>query len=129
MSYFTPETDPKLFRCGCGEAACGALPPSTELLARLDLLRYRYGKAIIVTSGPRCVAYNRAVGGALNSDHLTGEGADLAAADSKSRYLLLAANFGGHPIFRRLGVGREFLHVGVMRTKLQDICWTYYPKV
>lgn len=43
----------------------------------LDPLREAYGKPIIVTSGFRCKALNKAVGGASNSQHLTGEAADI----------------------------------------------------
>ena len=43
----------------------------------LDPLRLFYGKAIRVSSGFRCPALNRAVGGVVNSQHLRGEAADL----------------------------------------------------
>ena len=45
--------------------------------AVLDPLRLFYGKAIRVSSGFRCPALNRAVGGVVNSQHLRGEAADL----------------------------------------------------
>ena len=130
MSFFTPKTDPKLFRCGCARPECDALPPSADLLARLETLRYRFERPIQVTSGPRCAWYNRqpAVGGAADSDHLTGQGADLATADSRTRYALLQANFHGPPVFRRLGIGATFLHVGVVPEKIYDVAWCYYPK-
>ena len=128
MSFFTPDTDPKLFRCACGRPACDAPAPSADLLARLEMLRYRFERPIRVTSGPRCAGHNATVGGAPNSDHLTGQGADLATADSRTRYELLQANFHGPPVFRRLGVGATFLHVGVVPGKILDVCWAYYPK-
>ena len=43
----------------------------------LEPARERYGKPIPITSGYRCKALNTAVGGVANSQHLTGEAADL----------------------------------------------------
>ena len=43
----------------------------------LDPLREWYGKPIRVTSGYRCPALNKAVGGVKNSQHMDGEAADI----------------------------------------------------
>lgn len=43
----------------------------------LDPLREAFGRPIAVNSGYRCHALNKAVGGVLNSQHLTGHAADL----------------------------------------------------
>lgn len=43
----------------------------------LDPLREWYGKPIRVNSGYRCPALNKAVGGVANSQHLTGQAADI----------------------------------------------------
>lgn len=43
----------------------------------LDELRQMYGKPIIITSGYRCPALNKAVGGKINSQHVKGQAADL----------------------------------------------------
>lgn len=43
----------------------------------LDPLREAYGKPINVNSGFRCLALNKAVGGAKNSEHMTGCAADI----------------------------------------------------
>lgn len=45
--------------------------------AVLDPLREKYGYPIHVSSGYRCPRLNKAVGGALNSQHTTGEAADI----------------------------------------------------
>ena len=50
----------------------------------LDPLREKFGAPIIVTSGYRCPALNRAVGGATNSQHTKGEAADIrTVSDSR----------------------------------------------
>lgn len=43
----------------------------------LQPLRDAWGKPIIVTSGYRCPLLNKAVGGVVNSQHMTGQAADI----------------------------------------------------
>lgn len=50
----------------------------------LDPIRRIYGRPIIVSSGYRCPALNAAVGGVANSQHTTGEAADLVPASGGS---------------------------------------------
>ena len=45
--------------------------------AVLDPLREKYGHPIMVSSGYRCQRLNKAVGGAVNSQHTTGEAVDI----------------------------------------------------
>ena len=61
------------FRCNC----CGLLNVKPELLDSLQALRDHVGVPVQVTSGTRCPAHNRAVGGAPGSRHLVGEAADI----------------------------------------------------
>lgn len=50
----------------------------TKLIDKvLDPLREAYGKPIIVTSGYRCPALNKAVGGSASSQHMTGQAVDI----------------------------------------------------
>ena len=50
----------------------------------LNPIREKYGKPIRVSSGYRCTALNKAVGGVNNSQHLTGQAADLVATNGGS---------------------------------------------
>lgn len=51
----------------------------------LDPLRVRWGMPIIVTSGYRSTALNKAVGGAVNSQHTKGMAADIrTVSDSRA---------------------------------------------
>lgn len=45
----------------------------------LEPLRQAYGKPIVVSSGFRCAALNKAVGGSRTSQHLLGQAADIHA--------------------------------------------------
>lgn len=59
--------------------------PSKEVMGNLktlceqvlEPLRQHFGVPIEINSGYRCPALNRAVGGAVNSQHMTGEAADI----------------------------------------------------
>jgi len=55
------------------------LLPNVQALVNnvLDPLREAYGKPIIVTSGYRCEALNKAVGGSKTSDHMKGRAVDI----------------------------------------------------
>ena len=60
----------------------------------LDPLREKYGKPIVVTSGYRCPALNKAVGGSATSDHMRGCAADIVGtpntqAENKRLFYLI----------------------------------------
>ena len=66
--------------------------PSVEAISNLQCLcqevleplREHAGQAIIITSGYRCRRLNKAVGGVANSQHCTGEAADIHLPDIKT---------------------------------------------
>ena len=115
------------FRCRCKRPVCDArLEVHPDLLSRLNLLRLRVGRPLTITSGLRCAYWNDHEGGEKNSEHLTGEAADIACGSGRERYGLLAAIFEGKtPLFTRFGVGASFLHVGVSATLPREVVWTY----
>lgn len=55
----------------------------------LDPLRDWYGKPIYVNSGYRCPALNKAVGGVANSQHLTGQAADIDTNNTAENHKLM----------------------------------------
>ncbi|MGL4843956.1 MAG: D-Ala-D-Ala carboxypeptidase family metallohydrolase [Aeromonas veronii] len=71
---FSPSFKRSEFACRC---KCGTDTVDHELISVLERLRAHYGKPIIITSGQRCTAHNRAVGGSPKSSHLTGRAADF----------------------------------------------------
>lgn len=117
------------FRCRCQRPECDALPEVKQLLLdRLNVLRYRVGRPLIVTSGLRCKFWNTVKGGAVDSEHLTGEAADIAAGNDDQRYRLLRANFAElTPLFTRFGLNTSFIHfgVGVKPTHNPNRVWLY----
>jgi len=116
------------FECRC---KCGTGAMSPEFIARLQILRDRYGQPITVRSGIRCPEHNAKVGGKPDSEHLpdpeTGltEGADLGYSGSYCRHMM---TWAAHIAFNRVGIADEFIHVGSRASKPQDVTWIYPKK-
>ena len=118
--YFTPKSDPKLFACPCGD--CDT-KPSQRLLDLLQDTRSSAGVPMHVTSGPRCPAYNKVIGGAKYSEHPDGDGADIEIFGSRNRFLVTKAALDNG--CNRLGIAKRFLHLGVSETNDQQVIWIY----
>ena len=80
MKYFTDSE----FACKCG---CGFTKINHELGQVLDAIREFFDIPCHVTSGCRCEAYNLRVGGAMHSQHLLGNAADIWFQDIKPAYV------------------------------------------
>ena len=64
---------------GINNAIPSNLIPNIKNLCEqvLEPLRQHVGKPVVIGSGYRCPTLNKAVGGVTNSQHMTGEAADL----------------------------------------------------
>ena len=62
-------------------------------LQRLDEIREAYGHPIVITSGYRCHALNKAVGGKPTSQHLKAQAADLKWSSYLWEFLLNYCRF------------------------------------
>jgi hypothetical protein len=101
-----------------------------KLVMILDLMRERCGFPFHVNSGMRTKAHNSdpKVGGKENSEHLRqidglAHAADIACPDSSKRFAILEAaiKLG----IRRIGIGRDFLHLGNWYLHPQEVVWLY----
>ena len=72
------------FKCPCGKCNGYGKGIQTTLLITLQALRNEYGK-LDVTSGYRCPAHNKEVGGSSNSKHMDGAAADFYVAGFNSQ--------------------------------------------
>lgn len=87
------------FRCPCG---CGGDTIDHETVTHLDWERHYFGKPSIITSGFRCDAHNRQVGGSENSQHKLGRAGDsvIAGITLEERYAYYQTRWP-----RRYGIG------------------------
>ena len=105
--------------CPC----CGRADMKPDFMARLNALRRACGFPFIINSGYRCPDHNQAVGGKVDSAHVKGRAADISCKDSHKRFLIAshAARLG----FRRIGIGKDFVHVDDDESLPQDVLWLY----
>jgi len=78
---------------------------------------------LIAKSGCRCIPWNIHEGGTETSDHLTGEGVDLKAIQSHTRFIILDEAFEAG--IRRIGLARTFIHIGINESNPQEVFWIY----
>lgn len=88
------------------------------LMDYLDSIRSKFGKAICVSSGYRCEALNKAVGGVQTSRHQFGLAADLQCYDNKKLYDMIAKHFDYDELIWENG--GTWVHFSVCQDKKQN---------
>ena len=84
-------------RCNIDNSVPSELIPHLRNLCErvLEPLRQHVGEPVIISSGYHCPELNRRVGGASNSQHLTGEAADICVNNTpklRQWYVWMAEN-------------------------------------
>jgi len=107
------------FKCPC----CGKCDMDMSFLIKLERARENADIPFKITSGYRCENHNKEIGGALLSSHLKGLAADIACNSSIHRFLILnSLIFAG---FKRIGIGKDFIHVDNDTKKVYNVIWLY----
>jgi len=104
-------------RCGCGKDAV-----DKELILKLQQVRDQFGP-LHITSGVRCEAHNRSQGGVPNSAHVLGFAVDIECSISLSRHILVSRLMEAG--FKRIGIGKNFVHADLDPGKPKPSLWTY----
>jgi hypothetical protein len=60
-----------------GNGCCSSTKVDSKLIDYLQQIRDHFGKAVSINSGYRCPKHNTNIGGALRSNHMDGEAADI----------------------------------------------------
>jgi zinc D-Ala-D-Ala carboxypeptidase len=98
-----------------------------DLMKILTRLETQMGFELTINSGYRTPEHNEAVGGVPDSEHMDdpAQGADVFCHLSATRFHMLDALYTMG--VRRIGIGPNFIHVGISTTLPTDVAWTYYP--
>jgi zinc D-Ala-D-Ala carboxypeptidase len=112
-------TENNRFACRC----CGVNYIDLRWGMLVRHLEERIGQSLNVTSGYRCEKHNHAVGGSSTSSHLTGLAIDVACSGSRLRWQILDAAIRME--IRRIGIGRNFIHMDIDRSKDPRVVWLY----
>lgn len=96
---------------------------SDVLVSDLSKLEKALSFELQFSSGYRCAVCNKLAGGVPNSGHLRGKAADIKVPDSNTRFLIIHAAL--RVGFRRIGVGKNFIHLDVDDALPQNMIWVY----
>ena len=110
-----PSFNTREFRCRDGT---DTILVDEALTVVLQCIREHFGKAVMITSGYRTAAHNRAVGGAVYSQHQYGRAADIRVSGVPVEQL---AAYAETLLPGTGGIGRYpakgFVHVDVRKAK------------
>lgn len=115
-------------KCSCGNSNCNICNINKQFMERLQAARDIAGIPFKILSGCRCPSHNAACGGKPNSDHLTTDsiqcvGADISCYSSHARFTILRAALESG--FKRIGIAKTFLHLGMSEELPQGVVWMY----
>ncbi len=121
-TLLSPNFKVKEFVCPC----CGEEGIEKYLVLKLQEARDLLppDNVIEINSAYRCEKHNKTVGGVENSAHRKGLGADIKCEPSIYRFHLIVALYIAG--FRRIGIGKDFVHCDIDATKGQNMIWLYY---
>lgn len=118
MNYFSH----KEHECGCG---CGG-KWKPEFLALMNYIRGEAGVPMHITSGMRCEAYDKSIGG--RGPHRTGKAADVACSGLNAHAILKAAMKAGATgigISQKGEHSRRFIHIDMTDGPTRPWVWGY----
>ena len=92
-------------------------------LQMIDEARGAAGIPFVINSGYRTPAHNAAVGGKENSAHQRGRAADIEAKTGAEKFRIVQAAIQAG--FRRIGIGKTFIHVDNDGTLPNPAIWLY----
>lgn len=117
----------------CSQGSSGKINMDADFLERLDHARaiVKGNTPFVITSGYRCEAHNKRVGGrqkspsSKGSSHMYGCAADIAATSSSARFNITQALLEAG--FNRIGISAKggFIHVDSDSDKSRNVLFLY----
>lgn len=114
MTYFK-DTD---FLCQCG---CG-MDVTDEVKDMADRIRVSAGIPLVVNSGARCDAHNKAIGASETSSHTLGLAVDFRCTEGYARHRILKSMLKLD--IKRIGLHKGFIHFDIDNDKPNSV-WFY----
>ena len=84
-------------------------------IERLNDIRERYNKKIVITSGYRCPALNKEVGGKPNSQHVKGQAADIKWDENLLKFII--DNFHYDQLIEETSKRTKWIHISFNKEK------------
>ncbi len=105
------------------EPGSGLIHMNHDFVMKLDQLRARIEVPLHINSGFRTAAWNKRVGGKQSSAHRKGFAVDIRVAQSGRRFTIVEAALAMG--FKRVGIGKTFVHLDASLTLSQQVLWLY----
>lgn len=117
------------FDCKCGKCERPQGVPSQELIDILTKIRKHYNQPVIINSGYRCEAHNKAVGGSANSQHFKGSAVDIIVKNTptQSVWEYVLKNWGDSPLGLAIKRNKGNIYAGFVHidTRGKKARWEY----
>lgn len=97
---------------------------SPNLLSVLDKIRDMAGIPLVLNCAYRSVEYDLAKGRSGGSAHCAGLAVDIRCTTSVNRFKILKAAITCG--VRRIGIGKNYIHLDIDKTLPQNVMWHYY---
>lgn len=117
------------FDCKCGKCERPQGVPSQELIEILTKIRKHYNQPVIINSGYRCEAHNKAVGGSAKSQHFKGSAVDFIVKNTptESVWEYVLKNWGDSPLGLAIKRNKNNIYAGFVHidTRGKKARWEY----
>lgn len=104
--------------------SCSLQDMDQRFMCKLDKAREMAGIPFVVNSAFRPVAWEKSKGRSGTGAHTTGHAVDIRCNTSVNRMKIVFALLSVG--FRRIGIGKTYVHVDDDETKPQNVIWHYY---
>lgn len=119
MSKYFSESEFK--RCS---PSCKMEQMDQAFLALMDRVREAAGIPLVLNSAYRSKEYEKKMKRPGTSSHCEGKALDIRCSTSQNRYKIIKAALECG--IRRIGVGKNYIHLDNSETHAQDVIWHYY---
>ena len=104
--------------------SCSLQDMNQNFMYMLDALRAQAGIPLVLNCAYRSKAWDIKKGRSGNSAHTRGKAVDIRCNSNTNRWKIVTAAY--EIGFRRIGIGKNYIHVDCDKSLTQDVIWHYY---